>query len=558
MIKEMSDKKLILNWPNLYLLVFPVIFFFTIFWLREASGPYWLHFNLDPTYSYFFNSLNLLNGMAPSHIDHPGTPVQFLGALIIKIASLGSGVDQITDTALRDPEKYIQLISNVIIFLNSLILFIIGIVAHKIFGNLISPTFLQLSPFLSTLILRHGTHFKPEIVLVFATLALILLSLYALKPGLFDKNQKKFVFCYGLIAGFGVATKIIFIPLLVLPILLFIKKSNFFLYALTIIFSFLFFTLPMIEVYDRFFQFVERLFWGSESYGAGAKTIIDYQNYLAYVYQLFMRPVLLIPFIFSLFTFSKFYFSESKNILSGENKTFFQILIGANCAQLFLILFVAKNPSGQYLIPGIILSGLTIMINFQIWHKTINQKLKTRLNFFAISLITIIIIEQSFSTYKSGEEVRELHTEAMKINNEEFSSCARIYHTWASSKSFALYWGDNSGGQSFASQLSGIIPKNDFWFTIHEVSEKEVRDFLLRIKKPGIRNSEGYIDHSKIEENYPCIYFRGTDRGQFFKNLPQFFSSEEIMISEKKFNQTCIGKDENVFTDFKTCERNKE
>ena len=128
MIKEMSDKKLILNWPNLYLLVFPVIFFFTIFWLREASGPYWLHFNLDPTYSYFFNSLNLLNGMAPSHIDHPGTPVQFLGALIIKIASLGSDVDQITDTALRDPEKYIQLISNVIIFLNSLILIVIELI----------------------------------------------------------------------------------------------------------------------------------------------------------------------------------------------------------------------------------------------------------------------------------------------------------------------------------------------------------------------------------------------------------------------------------------------
>ena len=554
----MPDKKLSVSWSNLYLTILPVIFFFTVLWLREASGPYWLHFNLDPTYPYLFNSLNLLNKIPPSHIDHPGTPVQLLGALILKITHLGSSIDQITEKILRDPEQYIQLISNVMIFLNSLVLFIIGIVAYKIFENLISPIFLQLSPFLSTLILRHGTQFKPEIMLVFATLILILLSLYALKPGLFNKNQKKFVFCYGLIAGFGVATKIIFIPLLVLPVFLFVKKSNFFLYALTIIFSFLLFTLPMIEVYGKFIQYMERLFWGSKSYGSGAETIIDYQNYLAHAYQLFTRPALLMPFAFSLFTFSKFYFSKKKKILSAENKSFFQILVGANCAQLFLVLFIAKHPSGQYLIPGIVLSGLTVMINFQIWHKTVNQRLKTKLNFFAILLISIILIEQTISTYKSGQEVRDLHIEAMKINNEEFNSCARIYHEWASSKSFALYWGDNAAGQSFAPQLSKVIPKNDFWFSVHEVAENEVRDLLLRIKKPGIRDPRGYIDHNKIEKNYPCIYFRGTDRGQFFKYLPQFFSSEEVMVSEKKFNQTCIGKDENVFTDFKICERNKE
>ena len=555
MTNEINNKKPVFGWPSLYFLILPVTFFLTIWWLREASGPYWLHFNLDPTYPYLFNSLNLLNDIPPNHIDHPGTPVQFLGMLIMKIAHPGSSVDEITNKILRDPERYIELINQVIIFLNSLVLFFIGVVAYKTFKNFISPTFLQLSPFLSTLVLRHGTQFKPEIILVLATLMLILLSLYALKPGTFDKNQKKFVFCYGLIAGFGVATKIIFIPLLVLPILLFTKKSNFLLYTLAIILSFLFFTLPMIEVYDKFLQFVERLFWGSKSYGSGAETIIDYQNYLAYVYQLFMRPVLLIPFALSLFTFCKFYLGENRNISSTENKTCFQILAGSNCAQLFLVLFVAKNPSGQYLIPGIILSGLTVMINFQIWHKEISQRCGTRLNFFAILLIAVIIIEQTISTYKSGEEVRELRAEAMKINNEEFRSCARIYHTWASSKSFALYWGDNAAGQSFAPQLSEIIPINDFWFTVHEVSEREVRDFLLTIKEPGIRRPKGYIDHNKIENNYPCIYFRGTDRGQFFKYLPKFFSPEETMISEKKFNQTCIGKDENVFTDFKICKK---
>ena len=37
----------------------------------------------DPDYGYLFNSLLLLDGKSPWHIDHPGTPVQMIGALVM-------------------------------------------------------------------------------------------------------------------------------------------------------------------------------------------------------------------------------------------------------------------------------------------------------------------------------------------------------------------------------------------------------------------------------------------------------------------------------------------
>lgn len=43
----------------------------------------------DPEAAYFLNSLRLLRGLAPVHIDHPGTPVQTLGAAMAW--ALGSG-----------------------------------------------------------------------------------------------------------------------------------------------------------------------------------------------------------------------------------------------------------------------------------------------------------------------------------------------------------------------------------------------------------------------------------------------------------------------------------
>jgi len=46
--------------------------------------PYWvLHY--DPEVAYFYSSLRLARGERPLHVDHPGTPAQILGAVLIKV-----------------------------------------------------------------------------------------------------------------------------------------------------------------------------------------------------------------------------------------------------------------------------------------------------------------------------------------------------------------------------------------------------------------------------------------------------------------------------------------
>ncbi len=44
--------------------------------------PYWIHY-FDPEVFYFYSSLNLLQLKAPVHVDHPGTPLQLLGAVVL-------------------------------------------------------------------------------------------------------------------------------------------------------------------------------------------------------------------------------------------------------------------------------------------------------------------------------------------------------------------------------------------------------------------------------------------------------------------------------------------
>jgi len=57
--------------------------------LRNANGPYWLSENLDPTYAYLLNSLDVANLHRPVHTDHPGTPIQVISGGVIKALNAG-------------------------------------------------------------------------------------------------------------------------------------------------------------------------------------------------------------------------------------------------------------------------------------------------------------------------------------------------------------------------------------------------------------------------------------------------------------------------------------
>ena len=51
--------------------------------------PYFLDY--DPEYAYLLNSLNLLEMSVPGHFDHPGTPLQEFGALVLLVQWLAGG-----------------------------------------------------------------------------------------------------------------------------------------------------------------------------------------------------------------------------------------------------------------------------------------------------------------------------------------------------------------------------------------------------------------------------------------------------------------------------------
>src|SRR5712691_3293868 len=95
----------------LSLLVLPALLVFVAFSIRAMSGPYWYSENLDPSYPYLLNSLNISNLHRPNHIDHPGTPIQTIGAVAIRVLNPTADESTRAREVLKNPEVYLRLIN---------------------------------------------------------------------------------------------------------------------------------------------------------------------------------------------------------------------------------------------------------------------------------------------------------------------------------------------------------------------------------------------------------------------------------------------------------------
>ncbi len=482
------------------LLVLPACFLATVLVLRESAGPFWMWYSIDPDYAYLINALKILNLTTPGHVDHPGTPVQWLGAMVLKATYPAASGAHIIDTVLADPEAHMHRITQVMAWLNAAVLFAAGVVGYAVFRDILPVVMVQAAPFISSQILRHAVALKPEPLLVFATMALVIVVLLALRPGAIEANRGNFAIAFGVAIGFGVACKVTFAPLFLLPLFLLGQRRAIGTFAVASLVAFLLFTLPALGAYEQFTDWIIRLFLGSQHHGGGAATVIDPGNYPRNIYRLFTRPLFGITFILAVLTL----FAARRrgaDIPGPELKA----LQGVVLAQMVMVLMIAKQLSAHYMIPAYMLTALSGALMY----RTVpalglgGDRLRRRFARVFPVLLAAIAISQAFGVARADREFREMRETALAVNNERFGACARIYGYSSSSLSFALYSGNLHGGFSYSEQLKELRPENDFWLNIFTSPSPtgELRDWI------GARHLP------EVLSGYPCALLRGSRRG---------------------------------------------
>ncbi len=456
-------------------LILPVLLLWAGMYLSDARGPYWLSGNLDPDYVYLLNASNMADLQKVGHIDHPGTTVQMIGAITIRVAHLFSATkDNVHTDVLKNPEKYLKAINGVFLVLNGLMVLLLGVGAYRITGHLALSLLLQCTPFLpGTVLTASLARVRPEPLLLCAGLLLILfLVKWATQHG----KLAGVSFSYwpalwgGAIVGFGIATKITFIPLVVIPLFIFPRLKNKLFYLATTLVSFIFFTLPIMGSYAKFLDWIYNLATHKGGYGTGAREVFSWPTTLKNSGVMLRENGLFAGLlVFSLLLILVAVLVPRLRKMSLGNG-YFKVLVGVTVADILAIVMVSKHAAQHYLLPALSVVGLVLVLIY-LYLQDMGIAFKKKPGFiqipFWVVLAGVMLWLNPWQEFKQMASTWAfVRQEGLNINEKvasDYKGFAKIYYYASSSREYALKFGNDLALNKHTEVLKTLYPDVYFY-----------------------------------------------------------------------------------------------
>ncbi len=356
-----------LKYRALFLLL-PIFYILFSVRLIHTGGGFYMTGN-DPVYPYLMNALNLAGGhMEVGIIEHPGTPLEYLGAIIIRVKHFFcTSTISVTEDVLMHPESYLYTCAYTLASLLALVCFLTAHFVYRKTGNVFIALFLQLPPIVAPDLLQHATLLKPE---AFIIIIVTFLSAY-LYVKVFGKSEdnewdtQSIILC-GVLMGVLIASKIICAPFVLILYLLLkgVKKKIIFSAVLGI--TFLVSIIPILPKYRLMFHWLTDLWKHDGHYGHGTERVLDPSQFFSHLIKIatanfaftivYLALTLALGLIVWRIIRKKQSYDSTARLISGLWLSF-----------VILTFFVAKHFSFHYMIcaeafaPAALLSSVSII-----------------------------------------------------------------------------------------------------------------------------------------------------------------------------------------------------
>lgn len=509
----------------------PLAFVAVLFVLRASSLPFWQSFNLDPDYYYLLNGLRVVEGLAPTDISHPGTPVQVLIAAVIKALYPHLSTAETVDAVLANAEGVLTAVTSVIYVLVGLSLWLMGRAVFGATGALLPALLVQTAPFLSRIIPKFGLHPKPEAFLVIAV-ALLTAALMPLVVPRDDRGRDRAAALAGIAVALGVACKVHFVVLGVVPLLL-LDRRRFMIYVGVGAAALVVFVAPAIPSWSIWVDWIGRMILHSGAYGEGSATVVDTARYPRAVLKLFSSKLFFSAAIVAALVVLAAYFRLRRRDLMARDR-FARLLAGIVVAQVLVVLSVAKQPAAHYMVPALMLTGPALAALWSL-SRPLMPRRHTPVWAGVLALLLVLQIPQMV---KQNTELRGWTTEQMAIDlGARFPGCAKIYYDAASAQSYAFQRGDMNAQGRYSAKLSALFPDDEYtWFTNDHTYWKHG---LMQWLKP--------VALADILARHGCAVWRGN---QYW--TPLGYAQEQI--PGFAFDDRCDMGEETLFTKGVKCD----
>ena len=264
-----------MNLKKYLLLLVPLAYMFLGNYLHQLIGLYSLR-SADPEFIYYISGLSLANGkFMLGHIDNPGTPLQYLAALVFKaVYALRSHQVPFNNDVLANPDMYLHILNLVLTTVVAVFVYYSGKVFFKISNHLTYSVLLQLTPLFTSIIFLNIGRIVPENLMPLPVMLLSLLLIYLYYHPEEEQSRKHGIW-FGLISAFGLSIKLTYFPLWIIPLIVLKSWKNKLIYSGTAIVSFFIMALPVTLQIHIFRGWIKDLFLHSGQYGKGESNIID-------------------------------------------------------------------------------------------------------------------------------------------------------------------------------------------------------------------------------------------------------------------------------------------
>ncbi|MEI8115274.1 MAG: hypothetical protein WCI54_16705 [Bacteroidia bacterium] len=349
----MNSKKLLL------LLIAPLAYFFLGSYIHQVIGLYSLR-SADPEYIYFISGLSVANGkLMLGHIDNPGTPLQYLAALVFRgLYYLRNHQIPFNEDVLANADLYLRVLNLALTGVITAFIYWAGKAAFKITNSLSYSILLQLSPLFTNIIFGNIGRITPENLM---PIPVMLLSLLILKMVFLPKEeqpQKQWIW-FGLISAFGLSIKLTYFPLWIIPLILLETWKDRFRYSATAVAAFFAMALPVTLQINIFWGWIKGLFLHSGQYGKGDSNIVNWNTVLPNFNNLwnenryFFWIILILGIVLAL----SFFLRKDQ-----QNRLIQRISVAIFCAIFIQVAIVCKQFESRYFIPALMLFPISLLL----------------------------------------------------------------------------------------------------------------------------------------------------------------------------------------------------
>ncbi len=365
----------------------------------------------------------MLNGISPTQTAHPGTPLQLLILAIIRLFNINHSKTDITNEAFLHPEFYLNLTFVTLTILTAATFILLGHFIYKKTNDLSAALLIQL-PALSLLTIQSFdssfavtpivSNVSPEPFLISSInlFNLFFLKLYFAQT---PKDQWKASVFLAIVCGFGLAIKLVFLPLCLAGLLIVSWRIKPIFIAISLL-SFVVWTIPIIAQYPKLFDWIISLITHSGHYGLGQQEMINWTEFWSHLTAIVLHFKFLIFFTFGIFSWCLI---RIKNQWKNRNV---QMLLTLCLVSLLQILITAKHFSFHYLLPSLLLLGPILLLFYL--QLTPHSVLMKRITLIVIVLISI---QSSFQAYSYYHQVKEFTHDLDQIRGKihtQYPNCS--------------------------------------------------------------------------------------------------------------------------------------